>query len=73
MVRVMGLLAIFAKNSAIVTGAFIIFAIIGFIVSWVTEIKVVFFLMLIIPLSVVAFDYWMSEKKEKTRSDASAK
>jgi len=73
MVRVMGLLAIFAKNSAIAAGAFIIFAIIGFIVSWVTEIKVVFFLMLMIPLSVVAFDYWMSEKKEKTRSDASVK
>jgi uncharacterized membrane protein len=73
MVRVMDLLAIFAKNSAIIAGTFIIFAIIGFVVSWMTEIKVAFFLMLMIPLSVIAFDYWMSEKKERTHSDTSAK
>jgi hypothetical protein len=69
----MGLLVISTKNSAIVAGAFIIFAIIGFVVSWVTEITVAFFLMLMIPLSIIAFDYWMSEEKEKTQSDVSAR
>lgn len=69
MVRVMGLLGVSTESFAIMAGVFIIFAMIGFVVSWVTEIRVVFFLMLIIPLSVIAFDYWMSERKEKTQSD----
>ena len=64
--RAMDLLGNFAKSFVIMAGVFIIFAIIGFVVSWMTEIAVVFFLMLMIPLSVIAFENWKNEKKEKT-------
>jgi len=70
--RAMDLLGNFAKSFVIMAGVFIIFAIIGFVVSWMTEIAVVFFLMLMIPLSVIAFENWKNEKKEKTQSHARA-
>ena len=70
---IMCLLAVFTKNSDIVAGVFLIFAIAGFVASCATEIEVAFFLMLMIPLSILAFDYWVSEKKEKTHPDTTAK
>ena len=70
--RAMDLLGNFAKSFVIMAGVFIIFAIIGFVVSWMTEIAVVFFLMLMIPLSVIVFENWKNEKKEKTQSHARA-
>lgn len=68
----MGLLGDFSKGFVIMIGVFCIFAIIGFVVSWMTEIRLVFLLMLMIPLSVIVFDYWMNEKKERTQSGARA-
>ncbi len=70
--RDMGLLGNFAKSFVIMVGDFIIFAIIGFVVSWMTEIAVVLFLMLMIPLSVITFENWKNEKKEKTQAHARA-
>ncbi len=70
--RDIGLLGNFAKSFAIMVGAFIIFAIIGFIVSWMTEIAVVLFLMIMIPLSVITFENWKNEKREKTQSHTRA-
>ena len=70
--RNMDLLGNFAKSFVIMAGVFIIFAIIGFVVSWMTEIAVVLFLMLMIPLSVITFENWKNEKKEKTQSHARA-
>ena len=70
--RDMGLLSNFAKSFVIMAGVFIIFAIIGFVVSWMTEITVVLFLMLMIPLSVITFEKWKNEKKGKTQSHTRA-
>jgi hypothetical protein len=66
----MGLLGDFSKGFVIMIGVFCIFAIIGFVVSWVTEIRLAFFLMLMIPLSVIVFDCWMNKKKERAPSGA---
>jgi cbb3-type cytochrome oxidase subunit 3 len=68
----MDLLADFSKGLIIMIGVFCIFAIIGFVVSWVTEIRLLLFLMLMIPLSVIVFDYWMNKKKERAQSGARA-
>jgi len=70
--RGMDLLGNFAKSFVIMIGVFIIFAIIGFVVSWMAEIAVALFLMLMVPLSVITFENWKNEKKEKTQLYARA-
>jgi len=62
----MGLLGDFAKGFVIMTVVFWIFAIIEFICIRQVVLALMFLVGLIIPLSMVAFEYLKNRKKERT-------
>jgi len=66
----MGLLGDFSKGFVIMIGVFSVFAIIGFIVMEQLEIALVFILALMIPVSMIAFEYRKNKKEEKEKTQS---
>ena len=62
----MGLIGDFAKGFLIMTVIFWIFAIIEFIVMKQIALAVLFLIGLIIPLSMIGYEYVKNRKKERT-------
>ena len=62
----MGLLGDFAKGFVIMTVAFWVFAIIEFIYMKQIALAILFLIGLIIPLSMIAFEYLKNREKERT-------
>ena len=62
----MGLLGDFAKGFVIMTVVFWIFAIIELIYIKQIALALLFLIGLIIPLSMIAFEYFSNRKKERT-------
>ena len=62
----MGLLGDFAKSFVIMTVVFWIFAIIEFICMKLIALALLLLVGLIIPLSMVAFEYLKNRKKDRT-------
>ena len=62
----MGLLGDFTKGFVIMVGVLWIFIIIEFIAIGQIGIALLFLLTLMIPLSMIAFEYWRNRKKERT-------
>ena len=62
----MGLLGDFAKGFVIMTVVFWIFAIIEFVYMKQFALATLFLIGLIIPLSMIAFEYLKNRKKERT-------
>ena len=62
----MGLLGDFAKGFVIMTVVFWIFLIIEFIIMKQTAIAMLFLISLIIPLSMIGYEYLKNRKKERT-------
>ena len=63
----MGLLGDFTKGFAILTGVLWVFAIIGFLAMGQIGIVLLIFVTLMIPISIIVFEYWKN-KKEKTQT-----
>ena len=62
----MGLLGDFTKGFVIMVGALWIFIIIEFIAIGQIGIAILLLLTLMIPLSMIASEYWRNRKKERT-------
>lgn len=62
----MGLLGDFTKGFVVMVGVLWIFIIIEFIAIGQIGIALLFLLTLMIPLSMIAFEYWRNRKKERT-------
>jgi len=65
-VRDMGLLGDFAKGFVIMTVVFWIVGIIAFITLKQFALAILSFLVLLIPLSAIAYEYLKNRKKERT-------
>lgn len=61
----MGLLGNFAKGFVIMVGAFWVFLIIEFIAMGQIGMALLFLITLLIPLSMVAYEYLRNRKKER--------
>jgi len=61
----MGILGDFAKGFVIMTAALWVFLIIEFIIIKQIAIALLFLITLIIPLSMIAFEYLKNRKKER--------
>jgi len=64
----MGLLGDFAKGFVIMTVVFWVFLIIEFVVMGQTEMALLFLLSLLIPVSMIVYEYLRYRKKEKPKS-----
>lgn len=64
--RNMGLLGDFSKGFVIMTVVFWIFLIIEFVYMKQIVLAILFLICLIIPLSMIAFEYLKNRKKERT-------
>lgn len=62
----MGLLGDFTKGFVIMVGVLWIFIIIEFIAIGQIGIALLLLLTLMIPLSMITFEYWRNRKKERT-------
>jgi len=62
----MGLLGDFTKGFVVLTGVLWVFAIIGSILNGQIVFTLLLFIVLMIPLSMTAFEYLRNRKKEKT-------
>lgn len=60
----MGLLGDFAKGFVIMIGVFSIFIIIQFMAMGQIVVALLFLLALMIPISIMAFEYWRNRKEE---------
>jgi len=64
----MGLLGDFAKGFVILAGVFSAFAIIGFVLMNHFGIALLFLLTLLIPIILIALDYFEEKKNKKNQS-----
>ena len=65
-VRIMGLLGDFAKGFVIMTVVFWIFAIIEFVYIKQIALALLFLIGLMIPLSMIGYEYLKNRKKDRT-------
>lgn len=63
----MGLLGDFVKGFILYTVVMWVFAIIGFLAMGYIGIGILIFVTLMIPISIIVFEYWKN-KKEKTQT-----